>query len=148
MQLDGSLVSNVDRIAAGHIKQLLIKVLTPIIKSTTNPPDYVEDYRAEYGVLGPALHAAVVKARTQPTPATTVSSGVPSSSIASVNATITRTAPTGIIQVSKLLGFSVIVQYNLDDLTHTGPDNRRIIKTFRVVKSKKARFFVFYTGCL
>lgn len=91
-------MSNIDRIASGHIKQLLIKVVAPVIKNTTNPPDYLEEYKAEYGYLGPALHSAVIKARTQPTPVTTASSNPPSSSITSVGATITRTTPTGIIQ--------------------------------------------------
>ena len=32
-----------------------------------SPPDFVEDYKQDYGYLGPALCAAVAKARTQPT---------------------------------------------------------------------------------
>lgn len=84
--------------------------MAPIIKGMTNPPDYLEEYKIEYGYLGLALHAAVMKARTQPTPTTTVSSaGVPSSSISSVGPTITRTvsAPTGIVQqvISMFNGF-------------------------------------------
>lgn len=97
--LEGSQISNIDRIASGHIKQLLIKVVAPIIKSSTNPPDFLEEYKNEYGYLGPALHSAVVKARTQPTPPVTVSSSVPGSAITSVGATITRAAPpTAIVQ--------------------------------------------------
>lgn len=92
------MISNIDRIASGHIKQLMLKIVPPIIKSTTNPPDFMEEYKNEYGYLGPALHSAVVKARTQPTPPVTVSSSVPGSSITSVGATITRTAPTAIVQ--------------------------------------------------
>lgn len=68
----------------------------------TNPPDYLEDYKAEYGYLGPALVSAVAKARTQPsTPAATVASTVPSSSIAGMTATINRnvSAPSIVQQV-------------------------------------------------
>lgn len=96
--LEGALISNIDRIESGHIKQLIIKIVSPIIKSTTNSPDYLEEYKNEYGYLGPALHSAVVKARMQPTPPTTVSSSVSASSIASVGATITRSTPSAIIQ--------------------------------------------------
>lgn len=84
-----------DKIAVGHIKQLLIKVLTPVVKNMTNPPDYLDDYKAEYGYLGPALVNAVAKARTQPpAPVATVSSTVPSSSIAGMTASINRSVST------------------------------------------------------
>ncbi|XP_067014276.1 transcription initiation factor TFIID subunit 6 isoform X4 [Anabrus simplex] len=73
--LEGPILSNIDKIAAGHIKHLLVKVLVPLLKSQRQPPDYLDDYRAEYGYLGPALHAAVVKARTQPPPSSTSGPG-------------------------------------------------------------------------
>lgn len=97
--LEGTLISNVDKTASGHIKQLLIKVLAPILKSIREPPDNVEDYKQEYGYLGVALYNAVVKARTQPTPVTTVPSNIGNNPITS-SSSITRTvtATTGLIQ--------------------------------------------------
>lgn len=90
VHLEGSLVSNIEKTASGHIKQLLIKVLTPIIKNLRSPPDLLEEYKMEYGYLGIALQNAVMKARLQPTPATT-SVNVTMNPITSVGPTITRT---------------------------------------------------------
>nr|CAD7569481.1 unnamed protein product [Timema californicum] len=53
------------------------KVLAPLVKTLRQSPDLVEEYRAEYGYLGPALHGGVVKARTQPTPSSTAGSTIP-----------------------------------------------------------------------
>ncbi|EFA03123.1 transcription initiation factor TFIID subunit 6 [Tribolium castaneum] len=99
MHLQGPTTSNIDKIASEHIKQLLIKVVAPVLKNLKNPPDYVEEYKQEFGYLGPALHAAVVKARTQPTPSTTTACNI-STSLTNVGATITRTVsqPCQIIQ--------------------------------------------------
>ena len=66
------------------------KVLSPLLKTLRQPPDYVEEYRTEYGYLGPALHAAVLKARTQPAPNPATSSA----STAAVAATATPAPPT------------------------------------------------------
>ena len=44
-----------------------------------DPPDNLDDYKTEFGYLGPALHAAVVKARSTPLPVTTASSSLTSS---------------------------------------------------------------------
>lgn len=98
--LEGNLISNSDRTASGHIKQLLIKILAPIVKSIRNPPDNLEEYKQEYGYLGISLHGAVIKARTQPTPVSTLSSSsVSTNTITSVGQTIARTVSTsGIIQ--------------------------------------------------
>jgi hypothetical protein len=60
-------------------------VLSPLLKTLRQPPDYVEEYRSEFGYLGPALHASVLKARTQPTPSPATSSAC------STNATATAT---------------------------------------------------------
>ncbi|CAH1368277.1 unnamed protein product [Tenebrio molitor] len=97
--LQGSITSNIDKIASDHIKQLLIKVVAPVLKNVKNPPDFIEEYKQEYGYLGPALHGAVLKARTQPTPSTTTACNI-SSSLTNVSATITRTVsqPCQIIQ--------------------------------------------------
>lgn len=50
----------------------------------------MEEYRAEYGYLGPALHTAVLKARTQPAPNPATSSA----STANAVATATPAPPT------------------------------------------------------
>ncbi|PSN55976.1 Transcription initiation factor TFIID subunit 6 [Blattella germanica] len=83
--IEGPVLSNIDKIAAGHIKHLLVKVLAPLLKTIRQPPDFLEEYRAEFGYLGAALHGAVVKARTQPTPS-------PSASTAGT--TVSATTPT------------------------------------------------------
>lgn len=44
----------------------LQKTLVPHLKTTRQGPDYIEDYRQDYGYLGSALHAGVLKARQQP----------------------------------------------------------------------------------
>ncbi|XP_050309389.1 transcription initiation factor TFIID subunit 6-like [Anthonomus grandis grandis] len=100
------MVSNADRTAAGHIKQLLIKVMTPIIKTLRGPPDNVEDYKQDYGYLGFSLHGAVAKARTQITaPASSSANSATSSGVvpsATVGPTVTARTVTssGIIQQS------------------------------------------------
>ncbi|CAH1995231.1 unnamed protein product [Acanthoscelides obtectus] len=75
-----NMVPNTDKIASGHIKQLLVKVLAPILRSTRQPPDNVDEYRQDYGYLGGTLHAAVLKARSQPVSAASSSSNVITSS--------------------------------------------------------------------
>ncbi|XP_060535764.1 transcription initiation factor TFIID subunit 6 [Cylas formicarius] len=82
--LEGSIMSNSDKIASGHIKQLVVKVIAPVLKNLRNPPDNLEDYKQEYGYLGLALHGAVLKARTQPTPISTLSSSIVTNTITSV----------------------------------------------------------------
>lgn len=98
--LEGSLISNLDKIAAGHIKSLLVKVLAPVIKNLRNPPDHLEEYKAEYGYLGPALQNAVMKARMQPATTTTNSTNVTNNTITCAGANIARTvtATSGIVQ--------------------------------------------------
>ncbi|KAF5275651.1 hypothetical protein FQA39_LY06763 [Lamprigera yunnana] len=105
--LEGSLVSNLDKVASGHIRVLLVKVLAPIIKNLRNPPDYFEEYKSDYGYLGPALQTAVMKARTQPAQAATVTNNT----IAPVGATISRaiTAPIGMVQQSTVTPGRTIV---------------------------------------
>lgn len=65
--LDGPVLSNIDKIAAEHIKQLLVRVLAPIFKTSRQPPDLLDEYKNDYGYLGPLIHTSVVKARQQPT---------------------------------------------------------------------------------
>ncbi|XP_063230673.1 transcription initiation factor TFIID subunit 6-like isoform X2 [Bacillus rossius redtenbacheri] len=66
---DGLVHSNVDRIAAGHIRILMTKALSPLLRTLRQPPDHLEDYVLEYGSLGSHLHAAVARSRCQPPPA-------------------------------------------------------------------------------
>jgi transcription initiation factor TFIID subunit 6 len=66
------------------------KVLCPLLKTLRQPPDYLEEYRSEFGYLGPVLHAAVLKARTQPT----TSPATPSACTANAAATATPAPPT------------------------------------------------------
>lgn len=56
-------ISGSDKVSVGHIKHLLVKVLTPILKTLRNPPDSLEEYKNDYGSLGPGLHGSVIKAR-------------------------------------------------------------------------------------
>ena len=48
-----------------------------MLKAIRSPPDVLEEYKAEFGYLGPALCTAVIKARQTPT--TTTSSNPPPS---------------------------------------------------------------------
>ncbi|XP_033220472.1 transcription initiation factor TFIID subunit 6-like isoform X2 [Belonocnema kinseyi] len=66
LSTDGIGLSSVDKNAAGHIKTLLVKSVAPVLKMIRSPPDFVEEYKQDFGYLGPALCAAVAKARTQP----------------------------------------------------------------------------------
>jgi hypothetical protein len=54
---------------------LFQKILPPALKQMRSTPDNIEDYKQEYGYLGAALHAAVVKARQ----AVTVTTAAPAS---------------------------------------------------------------------
>lgn len=105
--LEGNLISNSDRTAAGHIKQLLIKIMAPVIKSIRNPPDNMEEYRQDYGYMGISFHSAVVKARNQPTPTTTaVATSVSASTITTVGQAVARqslTSNTPIVQQVSLM---------------------------------------------
>lgn len=56
--------------------------MVQILKATRQPPDNADDYRMEFGYLGPALQAAVTRARSQPS--------APASSSGSVTATAGR----------------------------------------------------------
>lgn len=82
-------VSPVDKKAAEHIKQLLLRVLAPALKATRTPPDNADEYRAEYGYLGHLLHAQVVRARMQPTTTASVA-----------RTTLTVTQPSRLLQAA------------------------------------------------
>lgn len=68
-----------DKNAAGHIKTLLVKSVAPVLKTIRAGPDYVEDYKQDFGYIGPSLSAAVAKARM--TPAASVSTTTTTTSL-------------------------------------------------------------------
>lgn len=89
VHLQGTNISATDKIAAGHIRAMLQKACSPVLKTLRNPPDVVEEYKKDYGFLGPTLHQGVIKARTAPppTPAST------SASVSAANVSIVTTTP-------------------------------------------------------
>ncbi|KAG1714653.1 Transcription initiation factor TFIID subunit 6 [Nymphon striatum] len=64
--VDGPFLSSIDKIAAEHMKQLMVKVLAPVLKSIRNPPDNIDEYKTDFGYFGNVLHAAVVRLRSTP----------------------------------------------------------------------------------
>jgi len=67
MALDSSNMgtSRVEEIAAQNIRTLLVKSVSPVLKSVRSPPDNIEEYKASYGSLGPYLQVGVVRSRQQ-----------------------------------------------------------------------------------
>merc|ERR1719317_501058 len=57
--------SRVEEIAAQNIRTLLVKSVSPVLKSVRSPPDNIEEYKASYGSLGPYLQVGVVRSRQQ-----------------------------------------------------------------------------------
>lgn len=75
--LEGPLGNNTDRIAADHVKLAVLKLIPPVLKTTHLATDTLDDYRALYGYLGPALYSAVVKLRVTTTSTTAGTSSQP-----------------------------------------------------------------------
>ncbi|XP_044752034.1 transcription initiation factor TFIID subunit 6 [Coccinella septempunctata] len=98
---EGTMAANVDKLDAGHIKTLIVKALVPVLKSIRSPPDLIEEYKQDYGYLGPLLHSGVSKGRSQPNTSTVTCSSVTNSSsaITSIANTVSRpiSAATGTI---------------------------------------------------
>lgn len=63
--MEGPVVSNIDKIGADHVQSLLLKHCASVIAKTRPLPDAADQYRADYGYLGPMLCSHVVKARAQ-----------------------------------------------------------------------------------
>ncbi|XP_058482386.1 transcription initiation factor TFIID subunit 6 [Solea solea] len=63
--MEGPVVSNIDKIGADHVQSLLLKHCASVIAKIRPQPDNVEQYRTDYGYLGPMLCSHVMKARTQ-----------------------------------------------------------------------------------
>ena len=62
LALDSSNIgtSKVEEIAAKNIRSLLVKSVSPVLKSVREPPDNIEEYKTLYGSLGPYLQQGVV----------------------------------------------------------------------------------------
>ncbi|RWS18882.1 transcription initiation factor tfii-D-like protein, partial [Leptotrombidium deliense] len=60
--------NSVEKSAADHIRNLIIRVIPPTLKLIRQTPDILDEYRNDFGFLGPSLHAAVVRSRTAATP--------------------------------------------------------------------------------
>ncbi|XP_076867337.1 transcription initiation factor TFIID subunit 6 [Brachyhypopomus gauderio] len=63
--MEGPVVSNIDKIGADHVQTLLLKHCASVIAKMRPAPDVVDQYRVDYGYLGPMLCSHVVKARAQ-----------------------------------------------------------------------------------
>ncbi|KAL1450235.1 hypothetical protein WDU94_002675 [Cyamophila willieti] len=65
--LEGQSLTSTEKLPvneASHIRVVLVKALTPVIKELKTPPDHLDEYRAEFGTyLGPKLHTSVTKSR-------------------------------------------------------------------------------------
>lgn len=55
--------SKTDKISAGRILELLVKILPPILKELRNPPDVLSDYINDFGYIGRDLHMAMTRIR-------------------------------------------------------------------------------------
>ncbi|XP_063372926.1 transcription initiation factor TFIID subunit 6-like isoform X2 [Cydia amplana] len=55
-----------DRLAAGNLKHQLLKVLAPVLRQLRQAPDQPDDYKRDYGYLGPSLQQMVSKLRASP----------------------------------------------------------------------------------
>lgn len=82
--MQGPDISNTEKNAAGHIRAMLSKVCAPVLKTMRSTPDVLEDFKRDFGFLGPALHQSVIKARQTPNSASTISSSASSISVPSI----------------------------------------------------------------
>ncbi|KRK02370.1 transcription initiation factor TFIID subunit 6 isoform X1 [Drosophila yakuba] len=90
----GTSISNTDKTAAGHIRAMLQKCCPPILKQMRSAPDTAEDYKNDFGFLGPSLCQAVVKVR-----------NAPASSIVTLSSNAINTAPiTSAAQTATTIG--------------------------------------------
>ncbi|CAH0722699.1 unnamed protein product, partial [Brenthis ino] len=67
-RVEGALsgLGGADRLAAGNLKHQLLKVLAPVVRHLRQPPDLPDDYKRDYGYLGPSLQQLVSKQRSSP----------------------------------------------------------------------------------
>lgn len=85
-----------EKIAASHIKNLIVKGCTPVLKTVKQPPDLLEDYKEEFGSIGQYLHTQVVRSRGSVT-TTAAATSVPSGH----NTSGATLPPTNITPISK-----------------------------------------------
>ncbi|XP_034480885.1 transcription initiation factor TFIID subunit 6 isoform X2 [Drosophila innubila] len=93
----GTSMSNTDKTAAGHIRAMLQKCCPPILKQMRSAPDIGEEYKIDFGFLGPSLCQAVVKVRNAPANSTVT---LASSSISTAPITSAAQTATTIGRVS------------------------------------------------
>ncbi|GLD46915.1 transcription initiation factor TFIID subunit 6 [Lates japonicus] len=105
--MEGPVVSNIDKIGADHVQSLLLKHCASVIAKIRPQPDNVEQYRQDYGYLGPMLCSHVMKARTQ--------AALQAQQVNRTTLTITQPRPTLSVSQSGLSG-------------STGPRTPSIIK--------------------
>ncbi|XP_075876606.1 transcription initiation factor TFIID subunit 6 isoform X2 [Nelusetta ayraudi] len=105
--MEGPVVSNIDKIGAEHVQSLLLKHCASVIAKIRSQPDNVEQYRVDYGYLGPVLCTHVMKARTQ--------AALQAQQVNRTTLTITQPRPTLTVSQSGLSG-------------STGPRTPSIIK--------------------
>ncbi|XP_071316583.1 transcription initiation factor TFIID subunit 6 [Trachinotus anak] len=105
--MEGPVVSNIDKIGADHVQSLLLKHCASVIAKIRPQPDNVEQYRTDYGYLGPMLCSHVMKARTQ--------AALQAQQVNRTTLTITQPRPTLSVSQSGLSG-------------STGPRTPSIIK--------------------
>ena len=65
-------VSAYEKNAAAHIRGMLMKAVPPVLKVNRNPPDVIQEYKNDFGYLGPQLQSAVIKLRQAPAAAVSV----------------------------------------------------------------------------
>uniref|UniRef100_A0A8C4D9B9 Transcription initiation factor TFIID subunit 6 n=1 Tax=Dicentrarchus labrax TaxID=13489 RepID=A0A8C4D9B9_DICLA len=94
--MEGPVVSNIDKIGADHVQSLLLKHCASVIAKIRPQPDVVEQYRTDYGYLGPMLCSHVMKARTQ--------AALQAQQVNRTTLTITQPRPTLTVSQSGLSG--------------------------------------------
>ncbi|XP_028323187.1 transcription initiation factor TFIID subunit 6 isoform X1 [Gouania willdenowi] len=105
--MEGPVISNIDKIGADHVQSLLLKHCASVIAKLRPQPDVVDQYRTDYGYLGPMLCSHVMKARTQ--------AALQAQQVNRTTLTITQPRPTLTVSQSGLSG-------------STGPRTPSIIK--------------------
>lgn len=94
--MEGQVISNIDKIGADHVQSLLLKHCASVIAKIRPQPDNVEQYRTDYGYLGPMLCSHVMKARTQ--------AALQAQQVNRTTLTITQPRPTLTVSQSGLSG--------------------------------------------
>ena len=99
--------TNMEKIAALHIRNLILKGCSPVLKTLKQLPDISEEYKSEYGSIGTDLYKSITRSRSSGT-----SSSVPSV-VSSAQITPTASLPTS----------------NVTAISKTGPTLVRLTST-------------------